>query len=153
MERILYLAIADGRGHLIRAQLLNRLLRPKSIEVDLVTTSGAGQAILHRFDVPARVLRESFGRFQTRVETVTVEPPVSGPVVPNVLDMQLTPEQSARATPQLRLVLSPAEVRRRTAPRASRHVQHGLGVVHVLRRTHVDRGAARLQLPGRGEHR
>ena len=42
--RIVHLAVADGRGHLMRAHLLRRLLAKRGIAVDVVTTSEAGRA-------------------------------------------------------------------------------------------------------------
>ena len=46
--RIVHLAVADGRGHLMRAHLLRRLLADRGIAVDIVTTSEAGRGFLGR---------------------------------------------------------------------------------------------------------
>ena len=46
--RIVHLAVADGRGHLMRAHLLRRLLANRGIAVDVVTTSEAGRALPRR---------------------------------------------------------------------------------------------------------
>ena len=48
MARILYLAVADARGHLMRAHLVRRLLAPVGHRVDVVTTSEEGQRFLDR---------------------------------------------------------------------------------------------------------
>ena len=40
--RIVWLAVAEGRGHLMRAQLAKSLLAPAGVDVDCVTTSDAG---------------------------------------------------------------------------------------------------------------
>ena len=37
-SRLLYLALADARGHLMRAHLLSRALGEAGIAVDIVTT-------------------------------------------------------------------------------------------------------------------
>jgi UDP:flavonoid glycosyltransferase YjiC (YdhE family) len=44
--RIVYLAVADARGHLMRAHLLRRLLAEDGVQVDIVTTSDDGQQFL-----------------------------------------------------------------------------------------------------------
>ncbi|QVI75162.1 hypothetical protein [Pseudomonas syringae] len=54
--RILYLATADARGHLMRAQLLVHALRKAGAEVDVMTTSEQGQRFLQRFGIEAGVL-------------------------------------------------------------------------------------------------
>ena len=58
--RILYLAVADGRGHLMRAHLLRGLLAGRGLEVDIVTTAEEGCAFLARLGTPARLLSEGF---------------------------------------------------------------------------------------------
>lgn len=55
-SRILYLATADARGHLMRAQLLVHALRKAGFEVDVLTTSEQGQRFLQRFDITAGML-------------------------------------------------------------------------------------------------
>jgi hypothetical protein len=54
--RILYLATADARGHLMRAQLLAQALRAKGAAVDVLTTSEAGRTFLAGFGIDALVL-------------------------------------------------------------------------------------------------
>jgi hypothetical protein len=58
--RIVYLAVADGRGHLMRAHLLRRLLADSGVAVDVVTTSAAGQKFLAGLGTPAAVLPGGF---------------------------------------------------------------------------------------------
>src|SRR6478609_8617178 len=58
--RVLYLAVADGRGHLMRAHLLRRLLAPTCVAIDVVTTSEAGRAFLAALGTPADVLPGGF---------------------------------------------------------------------------------------------
>ncbi|VWC68779.1 hypothetical protein BLA9940_03896 [Burkholderia aenigmatica] len=60
MPRIVYLATADARGHLMRAQLLVHALRAASAQVDVLTTSDAGQAFLAAFGVDAAVLSRHY---------------------------------------------------------------------------------------------
>ena len=58
--RILYLALADARGHLMRAHLLSSALAPASIDVDIVTTSHEGIRFLETLGSPSRLLSEHF---------------------------------------------------------------------------------------------
>jgi len=58
--RIVHLAVADGRGHLMRAHLLRRLLANRGIAVDIVTTSDAGRRFLSGLGTPAAVLPGGF---------------------------------------------------------------------------------------------
>ncbi|MBR8234095.1 hypothetical protein K6W26_05255 [Burkholderia sp. AU42008] len=60
MPRIVYLATADARGHLMRAQLLVHALRAAGAQVDVLTTSDAGQAFLAAFGIDARVLSRHY---------------------------------------------------------------------------------------------
>lgn len=55
-SRILYLATADARGHLMRAQLLVHALRKTGHEVEVLTTSEQGQHFLQRFGINAPLL-------------------------------------------------------------------------------------------------
>ncbi|MEK2600763.1 hypothetical protein [Burkholderia arboris] len=60
MPRIVYLATADARGHLMRAQLLVHALRAAGAQVDVLTTSDAGRAFLAAFDLDAAVLSRHY---------------------------------------------------------------------------------------------
>ena len=51
--RILYLATADARGHLMRAQLLSRALIERGAEVRVLTTSDEGATYLGEFGIAA----------------------------------------------------------------------------------------------------
>ena len=67
MARIVYLATADARGHLMRAQLLVHALRRRGADVDVVTTSHAGRAFLRGFGIEARILSHHYAmQFDTR---------------------------------------------------------------------------------------
>jgi hypothetical protein len=59
-DRVLYLAVADGRGHLMRAHLLRRLLAGSGLAIDVVTTSAPGQAFLAGLGTPAALLPGGF---------------------------------------------------------------------------------------------
>ena len=59
--RIVWLAAADARGHLMRAHLLRGLLRRAGIRVDVITTSEQGQAFLAALGTPAEVLSHHYG--------------------------------------------------------------------------------------------
>ncbi|HYH97338.1 hypothetical protein [Hyalangium sp.] len=58
--RILYLAVADARGHLMRAHVLREHLSRVDVEVEVVTTTDEGAGFLHALGTPARVLSDHF---------------------------------------------------------------------------------------------
>ncbi len=58
---MLWLAVADGRGHLMRAQLMRQLLADHGVDVDVVTTARAGAAFVASFGAPCAVLSRDFG--------------------------------------------------------------------------------------------
>jgi hypothetical protein len=59
-QRIVWLAVAEGRGHLMRAALAAQLLAPAGIEVDLVTTNEAGVAFAAELGLAASLLSTSY---------------------------------------------------------------------------------------------
>lgn len=59
--RVLWLAVSDGRGHLMRAQLMRQLLGRVGVDVDIVTTSDDGAAFVASFGAPCAVLSRDFG--------------------------------------------------------------------------------------------
>lgn len=58
--RILYVAVADGRGHLMRAHLLREVLGRAGLGVDIVTTTEDGRRFLEGLGTPSRVLSDRF---------------------------------------------------------------------------------------------
>lgn len=58
--RVLWLALADARGHLMRAQLAHGALARRGVSVDVVTTSRAGVEFLAAFGVRAERLSSRF---------------------------------------------------------------------------------------------
>jgi hypothetical protein len=58
--RIVYLATADARGHLMRAQLLAHALRAAGAEVQVLTTSDEGARFLAGFGIEAAVLSRHY---------------------------------------------------------------------------------------------
>lgn len=65
--RIVYLATADARGHLMRAQLLVHALRHAGAQVEVLTTSHAGQRFLAGFGIEASILSHHYAmQFDTR---------------------------------------------------------------------------------------
>ena len=58
--RLLYLALADARGHLMRAQLLCRALAAVDIAVEVITTAREGVEFLAAMGVRSRLLSEHF---------------------------------------------------------------------------------------------
>ena len=59
--RVLWLAVSDGRGHLMRAQLMRQLLGKVGVDVDIVTTADDGAAFVASFGAPCAVLSRDFG--------------------------------------------------------------------------------------------
>lgn len=59
-SRILYLATADARGHLMRAQLLVHALHEAGAQVQVLTTSEQGQDFLRRFGIEATLLSQHY---------------------------------------------------------------------------------------------
>lgn len=59
-QRVVWLAVADGRGHLMRAHLMRQLLGREGVRVDVVTTSPEGARFLEAVGTPSRVLAPGF---------------------------------------------------------------------------------------------
>jgi hypothetical protein len=59
--RIVWLAAADARGHLMRAHLMRGLLARRGVDVDVITTSPEGRAFLAALGTPAEVLSCHYG--------------------------------------------------------------------------------------------
>ena len=71
--RILLMATADARGHLMRGQLLYHALRARGAEVYVMTTSDDGRRFLAEFGVPAEVLSRHYAVvFDSRQKMRTV---------------------------------------------------------------------------------
>ena len=71
--RILLMATADARGHLMRGQLLYHALRARGAEVHVLTTSDDGRRFLAEFGVPAEVLSRYYAVvFNSRQKMRTV---------------------------------------------------------------------------------
>jgi hypothetical protein len=65
--RIVYLATADARGHLMRAQLLAHALRAAGAQVQVLTTSDEGVRFLAGFGIDAPVLSRHYAvQFDTQ---------------------------------------------------------------------------------------
>ncbi|MFM9437275.1 hypothetical protein ACFDR9_004362 [Janthinobacterium sp. CG_23.3] len=65
--RVIYLATADARGHLMRAQLLTHALRADGASVQVLTTSDEGARFLAEFGVESTLLsRHHAVQFDTR---------------------------------------------------------------------------------------
>lgn len=59
-HRILWLAVAEARGHLMRARLIRELLAPAGITVDIATTKASGRRFLADAGVSCTVLPGGF---------------------------------------------------------------------------------------------
>jgi hypothetical protein len=59
--RILWLAAADARGHLMRAHLVRELLGREGVQVTVLTTSEEGRAFLAALGTPAEILSCHYG--------------------------------------------------------------------------------------------
>lgn len=60
-HRIVWLAAADARGHLVRAHLARRLLAGRGVGVDIVTTNPEGQRFLAALGTPSELLSPHYG--------------------------------------------------------------------------------------------
>lgn len=65
-RRIVWVAVAQGRGHLMRAHLIRQLLQPLGVAVDVATTTPEGGEFLAALGTPSTVLGHSCGlRYDT----------------------------------------------------------------------------------------
>jgi len=72
--KLTYLATADARGHLMRAQLLTHALREHGADVEVLTTSDEGVAFLAGFGIAAQVLSRHYAvQFDTRQNMLRAE--------------------------------------------------------------------------------
>lgn len=58
--RVVWLAAADARGHLMRAHLVRAVLEPRGIAVRVVTTSREGRAFLAALGTPSELLSDGY---------------------------------------------------------------------------------------------
>ncbi|WJN77264.1 hypothetical protein [Burkholderia anthina] len=105
MPRIVYLATADARGHLMRAQLLVHALRAAGAQVDVLTTSDAGRAFLAAFGIDADVLSRhyavQFDERQNMLRDATDR---------NVAHYVFRPTRMLRDTARLRAIVRDADL-------------------------------------------
>jgi hypothetical protein len=88
--RITWLAAADARGHLMRAQLVRRRLAADGVHVDIVTTSEAGRAFLAALGTPSTLLSSHYGvAFDERQNMAR------GRTEANILRYLLSPDRGA----------------------------------------------------------
>lgn len=100
IPRIVYLATADARGHLMRAQLLVHALRKAGAQVEVITTSDAGQRFLADFGIEASILSHHYAmQFDTRQNMLR------GASNRNVLLYMVHPARMLRDLLQLRRTL------------------------------------------------
>lgn len=59
--RIVWLAAADARGHVMRAHLAKGLLAKEGVKVDIVTTNEEGQRFLAALGTPSELLSSHYG--------------------------------------------------------------------------------------------
>jgi hypothetical protein len=59
-KRIVWLAAADARGHLMRAHLMRQLLARRGVQVDILTTSADGAAFLNALGSPCEMLSQTY---------------------------------------------------------------------------------------------
>lgn len=103
--RIVYLATADARGHLMRAQLLVRALRDAGAHVDVLTTSDAGRQFLAAFGIDAAVLSRHYAvQFDTRQNMLRSE------TNRNVAHYVFRPTRMARDIARLRVAFRHADL-------------------------------------------
>lgn len=98
--KLAYLATADARGHLMRAQLLTHALRKAGAEVDVLTTSDEGAEFLAGFGVAADVLSRHYSvRFDTRQNMLSAETDA------NIVNYIFRPSRMLRDIMNLRVAL------------------------------------------------
>jgi hypothetical protein len=103
--KLTYLATADARGHLMRAQLLTHALREAGADVDVLTTSDEGVAFLAGFGIDARVLSRHYAvQFDTRQNML------SRATDTNVANYMLRPSRMWRDIMTLRAALRGADL-------------------------------------------
>ena len=103
--RLTYLATADARGHLMRAQLLTHALREHGADVDVLTTSDEGVAFLAGFGIEARVLSRHYAvQFDTRQNMLRAETDA------NIANYMFRPSRMWRDIAQLRVALRDSDI-------------------------------------------
>ena len=70
-KKILYLAIADGRGHLMKAVMVKELL--PEVRIDILTTSKEGKKFVESFGHTCQVLDRSYKNIYDEVQNLDVE--------------------------------------------------------------------------------
>lgn len=103
--RILYLATADARGHLMRAQLLAHALRAAGAQVRVLTTSDEGARFLAGFGIDAPVLSRHYAvQFDTQQNMLRRE------TDRNVAHYMFHPGRMLRDVGRLRVLLREADL-------------------------------------------
>ena len=103
--KVTYLATADARGHLMRAQLLTHALREYGADVDVLTTSDEGAAFLAGFGITAHVLSRHYAvQFDTRQNMLSAETDA------NIANYLFRPSRMCRDIMQLRGALRSADL-------------------------------------------
>jgi UDP-N-acetylglucosamine:LPS N-acetylglucosamine transferase len=103
--KLTYLATADARGHLMRAQLLTHALRTYGADVDVLTTSDEGVAFLAGFGIAARVLSRHYAvQFDNRQNMLSVETDA------NIASYIFRPSRMWRDIMKLRVLLRDADL-------------------------------------------
>lgn len=103
--KLAYLATADARGHLMRAQLLTHALRENGADVDVLTTSDEGVTFLAGFGIAARLLSRHYAvQFDTRQNMLRAETDA------NVANYVFRPSRMFRDIMTLRAVLRDADL-------------------------------------------
>lgn len=103
--KLTYLATADARGHLMRAQLLTHALRADGATVDVLTTSDEGVDFLARFGIEATVLSRHYA-----VQFDTHQNMLRGATDANVANYVFRPTRMWRDIWRLRRVLRDADL-------------------------------------------
>jgi UDP:flavonoid glycosyltransferase YjiC (YdhE family) len=103
--RLTYLATADARGHLMRAQLLTHALRENGADVEVITTSDEGVAFLAGFGIAAQVLSRHYAvQFDTRQNMLRADTDA------NIASYVFRPSRMCRDIITLRVALRGADL-------------------------------------------
>lgn len=59
-KKILYVAVADARGHLMKSLLVKEMMEEEGVDVDIFTTSKEGQQFIKKFGHNCEILERSY---------------------------------------------------------------------------------------------
>lgn len=73
MKKVLYVAVADARGHLMKSILVKELLAEDDVRVDIITTSEEGRTFIRKFGHDCGVLDRAYLNKYDECQNLDVE--------------------------------------------------------------------------------